>query len=218
MSVRAGFDKSLHELQQEILRMASLVEESIYKSIQSLSNQDVVLASQVIEGDDVIDALRDQIENKIITLIATQQPMAKDLRVMVTGIKILMSLERMADHSVDIARVTLCLAEKKLIKPLINLQKMAAIAQEMTKEGLDAYVNGDAVKARMMCDRDDDVDDLYHEVLRELLAYMERDPNVIGQAVYLILVNRFLERIADHATNIGELVIYLITGEKEELN
>jgi phosphate transport system protein len=218
MAARANFDRSLRELQQDILRMASLVEESIFKSVQSLSTQDVVLASQVIEGDHVIDTLKEKIDNKIITLIATQQPIATDLRVVITGIKILVGLERMADHSVDIARVALCLADQKLIKPLIKLQKMAAIAQEMTKEGLDAYVNGDEVKARIMCAKDDDVDDLYNDVFKELIAYMHQDPNAISQACYLLLVSRFLERIADRATNIGELVIYLVTGEKEELN
>ncbi|MBO8136650.1 MAG: phosphate signaling complex protein PhoU [Desulfotomaculum sp.] len=218
MTVRSNFEKSLIEIQQDILRMASLVEESIYNSMQSLNNQDVVLAAKVIEGDDVIDELKEEIENKCITLIATQQPMAKDLRVVITGIKILVSLERIGDHAVDIARTTMCLADKKLIKPLVTLTHMANLVQEMVKDGLDAYVHGDVVKARQMCDNDDEVDDLYHQVFREIISFMKKDPETVSQATYLLFVSRFLERIGDHATNIGENIIYLVTGEKEELN
>lgn len=218
MVIRSNFDKSLIELQQDILRMASLVEESIYNAIQSLNTQDVLLASKVIEGDDVIDELRYEIENKCILLIATQQPIAKDLRVLVTGIKILVDLERMADHSVDIARITMCIAEQKLIKPLVSLTYMAKLAREMVKDGLDAYVHRDADKARKMCENDDEVDDIYHQVFKELIKYMQRDTGTISQATYLLFVARYLERIADHATNIGENVVYLVTGVREELN
>ncbi|MTI81368.1 MAG: phosphate signaling complex protein PhoU [Firmicutes bacterium] len=218
MTVRSNFEKSLVEIQQDILRMASLVEESIYNSMLSLNNQDVVLASKVIEGDDIIDGLKDEIEDKCITLIATQQPMAKDLRVVITGIKILVSLERIGDHAVDIARTTMCLADKNLIKPLVSLTHMAKLVQDMVSDGLDAYVQGDVNKARQMCDNDDEVDDIYHQVFRELVKYMKKDPEIVGQATYLLFVSRFLERIGDHATNIGENVIYLVTGEKEELN
>ncbi|MBM7855238.1 phosphate transport system protein [Desulfohalotomaculum tongense] len=218
MTVRSNFDKALMEIQQDILRVASLVEESIYNSMEALNSQDVVLAAKVIEGDDVIDDLKEKIENKCITLIATQQPIAKDLRVVITGIKILVSLERIGDHSVDIARTTMCLAEQKLIKPLVDLTHMAKLVQDMVRDGLDAYVHGDVEKAREMCDNDDEVDDLYHKIFRELTVYMKKDPETIDQAVYLMFISRFLERIGDHATNIGENVIYLVTGEKEELN
>ncbi len=218
MVVRTNFENLLTELQQDILRMGSLVEKSIYYSIQSLSSLDTAMAAQVIEGDDVIDNLRTDIENKCITLIATQQPMAKDLRIVITAVKIVLSLERMADHSVDIARVTMCLAGQKLIKPLLKLTEMANKAQQMVKEGLDAYVHGDVNKAKKMCASDDEVDDLYNEVFAELVNYMKNDPNTISQATYLLLVARLLERIGDHATNIGENVIYQITGENMELN
>ncbi|AQS58329.1 phosphate signaling complex protein PhoU [Desulforamulus ferrireducens] len=218
MSSRLSFDKALADLQQDILRMGSLVEKSIYDGVKSLATQDIILAGEVIEGDDVIDEQRFKIEDKIIKIIATQQPMAKDLRILVTGMRIAISLERMADHSVDIARVTMCLAEEKLIKPLVSITEMAKLAQQMVKDGLDAYVHSDPEKARAMCKADDEVDHLYHQTYQHLVSYMKRDPATIVQATYLMFVARYLERIADHATNIGEYVIFQATGEWKELN
>lgn len=218
MSTRQSFDKALADLQQDILRMGSLVEKSIYDGVKSLATQDPILAGEVIEGDDAIDEQRFQIEDKIIKIIATQQPMAKDLRILITGIRIIISLERMADHSVDIARVTMCLAEEKLIKPLVSITAMAKLAQKMVKDGLDAYVHSDPEKAREMCEADDEVDHIYHQTFKHLVSFMKRDPDTIGQATYLMFVARYLERIADHATNIGEAVIFQATGEWKELN
>lgn len=218
MATRQSFDKALAELQQDVLRMASVVEKSTYNAVKSLATQDPILAGEVIEGDDIVDEQRHQIEDKIIKIIATQQPMAKDLRILITGIRIVMSLERMADHSVDIARVTMCLADQKLIKPLVGITAMAKLAQQMVKDGLDAYVHNDPEKAREMCEADDEVDHIYHQTFKHLVAHMKRDPETIGQATYLLFVARFLERIADHATNIGEAVVYQATGELKELN
>ncbi|ABO49249.1 phosphate uptake regulator, PhoU [Desulforamulus reducens MI-1] len=218
MTTRQSFDKALADLQQDVLRMASVVEKSIFDAVKSLATQDPILAGEIIEGDDVVDEMRFQIEDKIIKIIATQQPMAKDLRILITGIRIIISLERMADHSVDIARVTMCLAEQKLIKPLVGITAMAKLAQQMVKDGLDAYVNNDPEKAREMCAADDEVDHIYHQTFKHLVSFMKKDPDTIGQATYLLFVARFLERIADHATNIGEAVIFQATGEWKELN
>lgn len=219
MSPRSSFDKALAELQQDILRMASLVEQAIYDSVQSLVKLDVAGAAQVIMGDEMVDELYLEIEDKCVKLIATQQPIARDLRVAITGIKILLSLERMADHAVDIARATMCLSGQSLtVKPLEYIPQMARLAQQMVKDGLDAYVHGDVEKAREMCALDDEVDFLFARTFRELINIMMENNKVVMQSTYLLYVSRYLERIADHATNIGEAVIYLVTGERRELN
>lgn len=217
-STRHAFDRSLEELQQEILRMGSLVEQAIYNSVKSLASQDVSLAEEVIKGDSVIDQMELDIEDKCLKLIATQQPIAGDLRKISTGYKIITDLERMADNSVDIAKVTRRLAGQPLIKPLVDIPRMAALTQQMVKDGLDAYVRGDVELARTLNEKDDDVDHIYAQVFRELLTYMMEDPKTITQAAHLLFVCRYIERIADHATNIGERVVYLVTGERPDLN
>lgn len=217
-STRHAFDRALEELQQEILRMGSLVEQAIYNSVNSLATQNVGLADEVIKGDKVIDQMELDIEDKCLKLIATQQPIATDLRRISTGFKIITDLERMADHSVDIARITKRLAGQPLIKPLVDIPRMAALAQQMVKDGLDAYVKGDVELARTLNEKDDEVDHIYSQIFRELLTYMMEDPRTISQATYLLFVGRYIERIADHATNIAERVIYLVTGERPDLN
>ncbi len=218
MPNRQAFDKDLTDLQQDILRMASLVEQNIFKALEALMNHDPVAAKEVITSDDVIDSLRHDIENRCVKLIATQQPMARDLRVIITGIKILLNLERMGDHAVDIARAAMCVCGRMPDKPLEKIPRMARLVQHMVKEGLDAYVHGDVEKARRMCLTDDEVDEIYHLTFQDLITYMEQNPHTIACVVYLLLVARYLERIADRATNIGEDVIYLVTGEWKELN
>ncbi len=218
MSTRNNFEKALEELQQEILRMGSLVEQAIYNSVHSLATQNVELANQVIHGDKLIDQLETDIEDRCLKLIATQQPMAVDLRRISTGYKLITDLERMADHAVDIAKVTRRLANEPLIKPLVDIPRMAAITQQMVKEGLDAYVRLDVELAKQLCTKDDEVDHIYAQVFRELLTYMMEDPRTITQATYLLFVGRYLERIADHATNVAERVVYLVTGERATLN
>lgn len=218
MPTRQSFDRQLVDLQQHILRLASLVERAIYDSVESLSKQNAVLAQQVIDNDDIVDEFYNDIEYTIIKIIATQQPIAKDLRLAVSGLKIIMSLERMADFAVDIAKVTLRLSNQRLIKPLVKIHEMAHLVQLMVKDGLDAYVNNDEAKARKMCKYDDDVDYYFREVFDELIEFMKKDSNTIEQATSLLLVCRYLERIADYATNIGEEVVFLITGTWEEMN
>lgn len=215
---RQNFQNSLLELQQNILRMGSLVEEAIAGAVESLRRQDVEKAGRVLEGDRAIDDLELEIEDECMKLIATQQPMAKDLRKIGTAFKIITDLERMGDYACDIAKITKRISDQPLIKPLIDIPRMAELAQKMVKESLDSYVREDVGLAMAMSRDDDLVDHLHGQVFRELLTFMMEDPHTIKQATYLLFVSRYLERIADHATNIGERVIYLVTGERKDLN
>ncbi|MDA8234526.1 MAG: phosphate signaling complex protein PhoU [Clostridia bacterium] len=218
VTTRHAFDMALEDLQREILRMGSLVEQSIANAVQSLEKQDIQMAKKVVEGDQVIDDLDLEIEDKCMKLIATQQPMAKDLRRIGTGFRIITDLERMADHATDIAKITIRFADQPLIKPLIDIPKMAGLAQKMVRNVLDAYVQGNVELAQEACKADDEVDHLYRLVFEELLEIMQKNTSTIFQATYLLFVARYLERIADHATNIGESVIYLETGQRKDLN
>lgn len=217
-STRQTYDKALEDLQREILRMGSLVEAAIDDAVHSLAKQDSKLAQRVIDGDEAIDDLKREIEDKCMILIATQQPIAKDLRRIGTAFGIITDLERMADHATDIAKITLRLANEPLIKPLIDIPKMAKLAQNMVRGVLDSYVNADIELAQKACSKDDEIDHLYRQVFDELLEIMQRDPRTVIQGTHLLLVARYLERIADHATNIGEGVLYLETGERKDLN
>lgn len=219
-SIRQSFHQSLESLQQEILRMGSIVEQVIAKAVESLAKLDSKIANEVIEGDTIVDELELQIEDQCLKLIATQQPMAKDLRKIAAGFKIITDLERIADYSVDIARTAnrIIATGQPLIKPLIDIPRMAELAQNMVKQALDAYVHGDVKLAYAVAESDDQVDHLHNQIFRELLVFMMEDPRTITQATYLLFVSRYLERIADHATNIAEEAIYLETGERKELN
>jgi len=219
MTSRYSFDRSLKDIEKSILRMGKLVEQSIHDSVQSLLKLDSEGASRIIKGDDAIDQLYSETEDKCMKMMATQQPMAKDLRILMTGIKILINLERMADYAVDIARVTIELGGYPTnIKPLEYIGNMGAITEKMLKDGLDAYVHFDVEKAGAMCRLDDEVDRIFSEAFKELVVRMQEDPNVVVQSAYSLFAGRYLERIADHATNIGEEVIYIATGERMELN
>ncbi|MDN5346441.1 MAG: phosphate transport system protein [Clostridia bacterium] len=217
---RQTFHNSLEELQQQILRMGSMVEQTIARAVESLARLNAEMAQAVIDGDKIIDDMELKIEQECLRLLATQQPMARDLRKIVAGFKIITDLERMADYASDIAQITLRIVAtgQPLIKPLIDIPRMAELAQEMVKQSLDAYVRGDVELAYNIAKADDQVDMLHNQIFRELLVYMMEDPKTISQATYLLFVSRYLERIADHATNIGEEAIYLVTGERKELN
>ena len=214
MTTRHNYDLELETLRKDILQMGELVAKAIEDAVLSLAKQDVELARQVMASDDGIDNLEIEIEDKCMLLIAKQQPLARDLRIISTGLKITTDLERMGDHAYDIANVTLRLASQPLIKPLVDIPRMAQMAQKMLQNSLEAYTRMDTILAEQVCLADDDVDDLYQQVFRELLTYMMEDPKNIGQATQLIFVSRYLERIADHATNIAEWVIYLATGQR----
>lgn len=215
---RQSFDLELDSLHHGIIRMGSRVEEQIDNCINALIKHDAILAKQVIDDDDIIDSMETDIEEKCIKLIARQQPLAIDLRKIFTAIKIVTDLERIADHAVDIAKITILLKDEEYIKPLIDIPRMADIVQEMIKVSLDAYVRLDPKLAEEITERDDEIDDIYKQVFRELLQYMVEDASTIRQATQFLFVCKFLERIADHVTNICEWTVYLVTGEHKDLN
>ncbi len=217
-STRQSYNQELESLRQDILKMGTQVELAIGQAVTSLTKQDLEMAKLVMAGDDDIDQLESEIEDKCMLLIARQQPLARDLRIIGTGLKITTDLERVGDHAFDIAKITLSIGKQPLIKPLVDIPRMSEMAQKMLRDSLNAYINLDITLAEQVCADDDAVDELYHQTFRELLTYMMEDPTNIKQATQLLFVARYLERVADHATNIGEWVIYLVTGQRMRKN
>ena len=219
-TTRHNYDYELQGVRNDILQMGQLVITAIERSIQALVDLDMELACQVIQGDDAIDELELLLEERCVVLIARQQPLAKDLRILSTGLKISTDLERIGDHAFDIAKIAKRLGEggNGHIKPLLDIPRMAGLATQMLRDALTAYVNMDVELADKVCQADDEVDALYNQLFRELLTYMLADPAVINDATQLIFVARYLERVADHTTNIAEWVIYLQTGQRLHKN
>jgi len=207
------FDEELEKLKEKILKMSSLVEKAIHLSIKALVDRESELAQQIIKSDDQVNMLEIEIDEFSLKLLALRQPQAGDLRLITSIMKINNDLERIGDLAVNISERTIELLKFPIVKPLIDIPRMAEIAQGMVKDSLDAFVNRDSKLARSVCERDDKVDNLNDQILRELLTYMLQDPKTIERAVDLILVGRNLERIADHATNICEDVIYIVDGK-----
>ena len=205
-------DVELRRLKEELVRMASLAEESIGQAVKALVTRDAELARQVIEGDKEINNADIGIDELCLRLLALHHPEARDLRFIAMAFKINSDLERMGDLSVNIAERTLDLLKEPLLKPLIDLPRMAELAQAMVRDSLDAFVRQDAALAKQVCERDDAVDQLNDQIFRELLTYMLQDPKTITRSVGLILIGRHIERIADHATNIAEDVVFLVQG------
>jgi phosphate transport system protein len=212
------FEEKMADIQNKLQHMGCLVEASIAKTIEALKTQNQELAQAVIDGDDLIDDLEQEIEEKCLEVIATQQPMAKDLRRVATLFKMINDLERMADYATSIAKITKRIGEQPFIKPLVDIPRMAVLSQKMVKQALDAYVREDVELAAAVGKDDDEVDKLFGQIFRELLTIMMENPKTITQATQLLFVGRWLERISDHATNIAEEVIFLVTGEKRNLN
>jgi len=204
------FQKELEDLKVSLLKMAALVEEAIRKSIQAMVDRDSSLVQQVFQGEEVINTLENTIEDRCLKLLALRQPMAGDLRVITSGMKIVTDLERMGDQAVNIGERVLSLNQEPQLKPYIDIPRMAEIVLSMVRDVLDAFVNRNSKLARSVCERDDLVDGLNDQVFRELLTYMISDPKTITRAVHLMIVSRCLERIADHATNIAEDVIFMV--------
>lgn len=205
-------DVELGRAKEELLRMAGLAETAIGLAIKALVSRDAQLARQVIASDEAVNALEVEIDERCLRMMALYQPEAKDLRLLAMALKINNDLERMGDQAVNIAERTLELLKEPLLKPLIDIPRMAELAQQMVKDSLDAFVRQDVELARSVCRRDDEVDRYDDQLFRELLTYMMQDHKAIARAVNLILVSRHLERIADHATNIAEDVVYLVQG------
>ena len=203
------FDQELNALREQVLLMGGRAEGIVRRSIESLRRSDPALARQVLQDDRAIDRLEIDIEERCLRLLALQQPLAGDLRFITAALKISNDLERVGDHAVNIAGGTLRLAGTPLLKPLVDIPRMADLALAMLHESLDAFVGRDAEGARRLVRRDDEVDDLNRQVFRELLSYMLEDPATITRAMELILVARNLERVADLATNVAEEVVFI---------
>jgi phosphate transport system protein len=201
-----------------MLVLAGMVVEAIERGVRALRERDIELAQLVIADDARINRKRYEIEEQCIEMIATQQPLARDLRTIVSVLHIIVDLERMGDHAEGIAKVALLLADEPQLKPYIDIPRMAEIATRMLSSSLEAFKNRDAELARRICDDDDEVDALYDQVYRELLTYMANDPKTIERATYLTWVAHNLERIADRVTNICERVVYLVEGRVPDLN
>ena len=203
------FQQELNHLKSEILRMAGLVERAISNAIGSLTQRDTPLAEKTIQQDAQINELELDIDEGCLNLLALHQPMAGDLRFITSAMRINTELERIGDLAVNIAERVVSLNQEPQLKPYIDLPNMADISKKMLRDVIDAFVSGDAALARSVCERDDQVDGLNNQIFRELLTYMMEEPKTITRAVHLIIVSRYLERIADHATNIAEGVIFM---------
>ena len=215
--VRADFDRHLRMLQSDLLIRGSMVEKAIAKSLDGLKRRDLEASRQVILEDDYIDQKRFQLEEQCVEIIATQQPMASDLRTIIVILHIAVELERMGDYAEGIAKISLMMGDEPPLKPLIDIPRMSEMATDMLRRSLDALVHKDTVAATGVC-HDDDVDALYDQVYRELIFFMIQDPKTIQRATYLLWVAHDLERVADRATNIAERIIFMVTGKMVEIN
>jgi phosphate transport system protein len=215
---RESFDAQLAALKEQLLNLGAMVSNSQKLAVQALVERDEDLAREVIAGDQAVNQAQRDIDEHCLFLIASQQPVARDLRTIMSISAISTDLERMADHAKGIAVLTLRLADQPLPKPLIDVPRMAEIGRELLTGQLDAFMRGDVEAARILAARDDEVDQLNDQVFRELLVIMMGDPRTITRATYLLWVAHDLERFADRTTNIGERVIFLMTGRIVELN
>jgi phosphate transport system protein len=216
--VRESYHKDLHKLREEILDMGYLVCKAIGDSVLSLKNRDVEMAQKVIDMDKEIDAIDHNIEEDGMLLLALQQPMARDLRLIISVLKMTIDLERMGDLALEIAIITKMTANMPPVKPLIDIPRMSEICQEMLANTMKAFENKDVELAKQVAKRDDEVDALFDQIRRELITIMIEEPKKIAGAQHLTFTGRYLERIGDHITNLCEDVVFMITGERVELN
>jgi phosphate transport system protein len=216
--VRRFFDEQIRELLEDLLEMGDMVTGSIQRSVQALAEQDEELAGQVIVYDDEINAIQQEIDEKCLVLLATQQPMASDLRAILAISNIAAELERIGDYTEGIARLAIKLSDRPLLKPLIDIPRMAEGSRQMLTAALEAFARQDVEAAEAVGKADDEIDALYDQIYRELLVFMMEDPRTITQATYLLWVAHNLERIADRTTNIAERVVFLNSGKIVDLN
>jgi len=207
------FHEELEALKQTLLAMGGLVEDQIRRVMKALLERDDVMAQEVIERDRQVNTYDVEVDEQCVSLLDLYQPAAGDLRFITTAMKIVTDLERIGDQAVNIAQRVLELNREPQLKPYIDLPRMAEQAQRMVKESLDAFVARDTALARQVCGEDSEVDLLKEQIFRELLTFMMEDPRTIPRAIRLILISRFMERVADHATNIAEMVVYLVEGK-----
>jgi phosphate transport system protein len=218
MEIRSAFHKKLREIQDDILIMGSMVSKATLLAIEALQKRDLTLANQIIADDKKINRKRFDIEEKCIQLIATQQPMASDLRTIVAVLNIITELERIGDYAEGNAKITIMIGNEPPLKPLVDIPRMAEKTADMLNRSLSAFINHDADAANKISAEDDFMDNLYDQVFRELLTFMAEDPKTITRATRLIWVTHNLERSADRVTNICERVVFMVTGKMEESN
>jgi phosphate transport system protein len=217
METRTAFHKRLREIQDDVLAMGSMVSKAMLRSIDALKNRELELAHQIVTDDKKINQKRFEIEEKCIELIATQQPMASDLRIILAVLNIVSEVERIGDYAEGIAKIAIMIGDEPPLKPLIDIPRMAEQTVDMLRRSLDAFVNRDAETAKKISAEDDIIDQLYDQVFRELLVFMAEDPKTITRSTRLIWVAHNLERAADRVTNICERVVFVVTGKMEEI-
>ena len=214
---RAAYESQIQALRDDVVAMASMVDKAIAKAVDALESQDVGLARLVRKEDKAINEARWAGEDRALTLIATQAPMAGDLRMIASALQVFTDLERMADHAAGIAKIVIDTADEALLKPLVDIPRMSVLARGMLADAITAFMDRDADLAREVAICDDEVDALYEQIYRELLTFMMADPTTITRATHLLWAGHNLERIADRVTNICERVVFTVTGETEEL-
>jgi phosphate transport system protein len=218
MTTRSNFDSNLKQLKDMLIEMSRKTENSLKESMNALIIQDIVQANEIINCDNIIDELEHEINNKAIILIAKESPVARDLRKIIVALKISSEVERIADNAVNIAKSTLQIGKEKHIKEIIDIPKMMNIALEMLSDSITAFLTEDVELAKSCAEKDDKVDEMYGELVHELMGYVQQNPMQMNQIVQLAFVCRYMERVADHSTNIAEHVIYLVTGKQMDLN
>ncbi|MBP8933470.1 MAG: phosphate signaling complex protein PhoU [Candidatus Atribacteria bacterium] len=216
--IRGHFTRQLREVQEDLVNMTQAAKKMLQMAIESLQERDVAKAKEVISLDDIVDSYNYKIEEKCLRMIALQQPVAKDLRVIAAVMKIITDVERIGDYSIDIAKFSIRLADKPLFKPLIDVPKMAEIVVKMLEETSATFIQKDLNVVQKVVDDDDKVDNLYRSIHEEIVNYIEKDPSVTRQAIWILMIARYLERIGDHITNITERIYYMETGEMIELH
>src|SRR4030067_1301384 len=215
---REAYHKALKDVQDEVLRMADKVGKALKDSIEALKQRDRETSKRIIREDIVINKMRFDIEDQCLLLIATQQPMAVDLRVLAAVINIITDLERIGDHAEGIAKINISIGDEPLVQPLRDIPHMSELGLSMLDRCMKAFLNRDVEAARQVCNDDDEVDALYDQTYRELLLVMIENPRALQGATYMILAAHNLERIADRVTNIAERVVFMVTGKMEEMN
>mgnify|MGYP005864414809 FL=1 len=216
--IRGHFTRQLREVQEDLLNMTQAAKKMLQMSIESLKERDVAKAKEVISLDDIVDSYNLKIEEKCLRMIALQQPVAKDLRVIAAVMKIITDVERIGDYSIDIAKFSIRLADQPLFKPLIDIPKMSDIVIKMLEETSATFIQKDLNVVQKVVEDDEKVDTLYRSIHEEVVTYIEKDPTVTRQAIWILMIARYLERIGDHITNITERIYYMETGEMIELH
>jgi phosphate transport system protein len=216
--VRVEYNRAFDSLKEDIVRLSEMVDRAIGQALVSLQERDAALARTIIEDDDAVNELRFKVEEACLTLIATQQPAATDLRAIVAAMNIVVDVERMGDYAAGIAKTVIRMGDEPLLKPLIDIPRMVELSRQMLREAIKAYAARDAAKAREIAGRDDEVDHLYKAIFDELVEIMAVTPGSATRATYLLWVAHNLERMGDRVTNIAERVVFITTGDMQELN